>query len=93
MAQTSYGGSTFDNGTDQVGRSGDKVKDTAEGVVAQVEEYASMAMDQGREAAERIQEAAGSVKSAVDTSLKNQPMATLAGAVVVGFLLGAVWKS
>jgi ElaB/YqjD/DUF883 family membrane-anchored ribosome-binding protein len=33
------------------------------------------------------------MKSAVDKSIKDQPMATLAAAAVVGFVLGALWKS
>jgi len=36
---------------------------------------------------------AGNLKGALDTSLKDQPMATLAFAAVVGFVLGAIWKS
>ena len=28
----------------------------------------------------------------VEKSLKEQPMATLAGAAVIGFVLGALWK-
>jgi ElaB/YqjD/DUF883 family membrane-anchored ribosome-binding protein len=33
------------------------------------------------------------LKSAVDKSLKDQPMATLALAAALGFVLGAIWKS
>jgi hypothetical protein len=33
------------------------------------------------------------MKTAVDRSLKDQPMATLAMAAVVGFVIGAIWKS
>jgi ElaB/YqjD/DUF883 family membrane-anchored ribosome-binding protein len=33
------------------------------------------------------------VKGAVDKSIKDQPMATLAAAAAVGFVLGALWKS
>jgi ElaB/YqjD/DUF883 family membrane-anchored ribosome-binding protein len=49
--------------------------------------------EQGREAGERVQEVAGNFKGAVDRSVKDQPMATLAMAAVVGFVLGALWKS
>jgi ElaB/YqjD/DUF883 family membrane-anchored ribosome-binding protein len=38
-------------------------------------------------------EVAGNFKGAVDKSLKNQPMATLALAAAIGFVLGALWKS
>ena len=43
--------------------------------------------------AERVQEVAGNFKGAVDKSVKDQPMATLAVAAVLGFVLGALWKS
>lgn len=49
--------------------------------------------DQGREAGERVQEVAGNFKSAVDKSVKDQPMATLAVVGAIGFVLGALWKS
>jgi ElaB/YqjD/DUF883 family membrane-anchored ribosome-binding protein len=63
-----------------------KVADQAEGVANRVAE-------QGRQATERMQEVAGNFKGALDKSLTDQPMATLAGAAVVGFVLGALWKS
>ena len=64
-----------------------------QGVARQVEDFAGKTMDQGREAGDRIQEVAGNVKGAVDKSIKDQPMATLAAVAVVGFVLGALWKS
>lgn len=48
---------------------------------------------EGREAGERMQEVAGNLKSAVDKSLREQPMTTLAVATIAGFVLGALWKS
>ena len=41
----------------------------------------------------RMGEVAGNLKGAVDRSVKDQPMATLAVAAAVGFVLGALWKS
>ena len=88
MAQSTYGGqsdlgSTLkDKATDQFNKAADK----AESVVNRV-------ADQGREAGERMQEVAGNLKGAVDRSVKDQPMATLATAAIVGFVLGALWKS
>jgi len=49
--------------------------------------------EQGREVGERVQEVAGNLKGAVDRSVKDQPMATLAIAAVIGFVLGALWKT
>jgi len=40
-----------------------------------------------------VQEVAETFHSAVQKSLKNQPMTTLGFAVVVGFILGALWKA
>jgi ElaB/YqjD/DUF883 family membrane-anchored ribosome-binding protein len=71
-----------DAATDQFG----KVADTVEGVAARV-------TTQGREAGQQVQEVAGNLKGAVDKSVKDQPMATLAIAAALGFVLGALWKS
>ena len=38
-------------------------------------------------------EVAGNLKGAVDKSVKDQPMATLALAAAVSFVLGAIWKA
>jgi ElaB/YqjD/DUF883 family membrane-anchored ribosome-binding protein len=42
---------------------------------------------------EKAQEAAKNFKPYVEKSMKDQPMATLASAAVMGFILGAIWKS
>jgi ElaB/YqjD/DUF883 family membrane-anchored ribosome-binding protein len=89
MAQSQYGGRSdlADKATD--------LKDQATGqikkVAGQVEEYASDAMDKLRDTG--AGEVAGNLKGAVDKSVKDQPMATLALAAVVGFVLGAIWKA
>ena len=87
MAQSTYGGSDRisdlkEKATDQFGKATDKAENMANRVA-----------DQGREAGERMQEVAGNMKGALDQSVKDQPMATLAMAAVVGFVLGALWKS
>ncbi len=71
---------------DKAGQQIDRALDTAEGMARQVAE-------QGREATERVGEVAGNIKVAVDKSVKDQPMATLAVAAAVGFVMGALWKS
>ena len=58
-----------------------------------MEGLASATVDQAREVADRVEQAAGNVKGAVDRSLKQQPMTTLAVAAAVGFVLGALWKT
>ena len=57
------------------------------------EETARHVAQQGREAGERVQEVAGNVRMAVDKSVRDQPMTTLAVAAALGFVLGALWKS
>lgn len=84
MAQSSYtrGSDLKDKAADQFSKAAD-----------QVEGAASRVAEQGREAGERMQEVAGNFKDALDKSIKDQPMATLAGVAIVGFILGAIWKS
>ena len=88
MAQSSYGGGSDQfstlkqTATDQFGRAAD-----------QAEEVANRVAEQGRQTAERVQEVAGNVKGTVSRSMKDQPMATLAVAAIIGFVLGALWKS
>jgi ElaB/YqjD/DUF883 family membrane-anchored ribosome-binding protein len=84
MAQSSYtrGSDLKDKAADQFSKAAD-----------QVEGAASRVAEQGREAGERMQEVAGNFKGALDKSIKDQPMATLAGVAIVGFILGAIWKS
>lgn len=71
-----------DEASDQIG----KAAEHAENVANRVAEH-------GREAGERVQEVAGNFKGALDKSIKDQPMATIAGAAVLGFVLGAIWKT
>ena len=87
MAQSTQGRS--DTMSDLKDKAGDQIRraaDTAEGVATRV-------ADQGRQAAEGVQDVAGNMKGALDKSIKDQPMATLAVAGAVGFVLGAIWKT
>ena len=59
----------------------------------QASDFAERAMEQGREMSAMAQNAPGAMREAVDTSLKQQPMVTLAVAGALSFLLGALWKS
>lgn len=71
----------------------DKAAEAVHGVAGQASDLADRAVEQGREVSAMAQKAPGAMKAAVDDSLKHQPMATLAVAGVLGFLLGALWKS
>jgi ElaB/YqjD/DUF883 family membrane-anchored ribosome-binding protein len=66
----------------------DRLKDAGD----RVQEMASDAAEHARRYGEKAQDAAQQFRPLVDRSLKEQPMTTLAGAAVVGFLLGALWK-
>jgi ElaB/YqjD/DUF883 family membrane-anchored ribosome-binding protein len=97
MAQSTYTRDTTheakEKAAGQFDRMADKAKDQFRNVADQAEGVANRMAEQGREVGERVQEVAGNLKGAVDRSVKDQPMATLAMAAVVGFVLGALWKS
>lgn len=79
--------------TNQFERVADQASEAFRSTADRAESMARQVADQGREAGERVQEVAGNLKGAVDRSVKDQPMVTLAVAAVVGFVLGALWKS
>jgi ElaB/YqjD/DUF883 family membrane-anchored ribosome-binding protein len=93
----SYSGSTTreakEKATSQFEKLADKATDNFKTMANQAEDVANRVVEQGRDAGERMQEVAGNFKGAVDRSVKDQPMATLAMAAAVGFVLGALWKS
>lgn len=70
-------------------KAGEQVSSMVEGA----ESTARAVADQAREGGERVQEVAGNMKTAIDKSVRDQPMATLAVAAAVGFVMGALWKS
>ena len=63
----------------------DKLKNVAENA----EEIAGKVAAQAREYGEKAKEAVKNFKRYVDKSMKEQPMATLGVAAVIGFVLGA----
>jgi len=80
--------------TDQVGKTIDKATDKAQGVARQVEDFAGKAVEHGpRGWRNGSRKSPANIKGAVDKSVKDQPMATLAAVAAVGFVLGALWKS
>jgi ElaB/YqjD/DUF883 family membrane-anchored ribosome-binding protein len=66
----------------------DKVKDVAESA----QDMAGKVANQARVYGDQAQDAAKQIKPFVEKSLREQPMATLAGVAVLGFVLGALWK-
>ena len=71
----------------------DKVGEQFDRVAGNVEGIAKSVADRSREAGENMQAVAGNINNAVNSSVKDHPMTTLAFAAVMGFVLGAVWKS
>jgi ElaB/YqjD/DUF883 family membrane-anchored ribosome-binding protein len=67
---------------------GDRMRELADSASDRL----SHAADQALEYGEKAQEVAKNFKPYVEKSLKDQPMATLAAAAAVGFVLGALWK-
>lgn len=51
------------------------------------------AQEMAEQARQQVGEVAGNVKGAIDKSVKDQPLTTLAMAAAVGFVIGALWKS
>ncbi len=89
MAQSQYGGRSdlSDKATDLKDKATDQFKKVAD----RVEGLASDAVDQLRDTG--AGEVAGNLKGAVDKSVKDQPLTTLAVAAGLGFVIGALWKS
>jgi ElaB/YqjD/DUF883 family membrane-anchored ribosome-binding protein len=81
--------SLAEKASDFAGRASAKI----DRAVESAEQTAHSIANQTREAGESVQEVAGNVKVAIDRSVKEQPMATLAVAAALGFVIGAIWKS
>lgn len=89
MAQSSGRSELSDKASDFKDKATEQFKKVAD----RVEGLATDTADQMRQVGDRAGEVAGNFKSAVDKSVKDQPMATLLMAAAVGFVLGALWKS
>ena len=94
MIQSNQSGLTDikDKATHQFEQIADKATDKFKSVADQAEGVANRVLEQGQEAGERLQQVAGNFKGAVDRSVKDQPMATLAMAAMLGFVIGALWR-
>jgi ElaB/YqjD/DUF883 family membrane-anchored ribosome-binding protein len=79
---------TKDRLRDIADAAGERIKETADSG----QEIAGNLADQARHYGEQAQGAVKQFKPFVEKSLKERPMATLTGAAVVGFVLGALWK-
>ena len=77
---------------DRLREMADKTSDQIKGAADSAHEIAGKVGEQAREYGEKAQEVAKEFKPFVEKSLKEQPMATLAGVAIIGFVLGALWK-
>ena len=93
MAQSTPTREIKEKATEQFERLADTATDQFKHVADQAEGVANRVAEQGRQAGERVQEVASNFKGAIDRSVKDQPLTTLAMAAVMGFVLGALWKS
>lgn len=87
-----YGKTAGEDTADRLRDMADTATDKLKEAGASAQEMADNVATQARKYGEKAQEAAKQFKPFVEKSLKEQPMATLAGAAVIGFVLGALWK-
>jgi len=80
------------NATDRLSEMADTATDKLKDVAESAQDMAGKVADQARVYGEQAQDAVKQVKPFVEKSLKERPMATLAGVAVLGFVLGALWK-
>jgi ElaB/YqjD/DUF883 family membrane-anchored ribosome-binding protein len=71
----------------------DDLADKASNLAEKTGEKMQDLADQGRQATEQFQIVADNFKTAVDKSVKDQPLTTLVMAAGIGFVIGALWKS
>jgi len=57
-----------------------------------MDDVVSEAQDKGREAADAMREVSDQFVEAIDESIKSRPYTTLAMALGLGFLFGAMWR-
>jgi ElaB/YqjD/DUF883 family membrane-anchored ribosome-binding protein len=92
-----YSQTSYEQKSEKSEETDDALIDKAAGAVRRAKDQATDVVDralvQGREAGAMVQNAPRAARDALNTSLKQQPMATLALAGAAGFLLGALWKS
>ena len=87
-----YSTGSADAGKDRLREMADVATDKVKNVTASAEEIAGKVAEHAREYGEKAQEAVKNFKPYVDKSMKEQPMATLGIAAIIGFVLGALWK-
>jgi ElaB/YqjD/DUF883 family membrane-anchored ribosome-binding protein len=70
----------------------DSTTDQFKGAAERAQRLAGEMNEQAREYSAKAQTVAKEFKPFVERSLNQQPLTTLAGAAIIGFILGAIWK-
>src|SRR5262245_31924366 len=87
-----YSKGSADAGRDRLREMADVATDKFKNVTESAEEMAGKVTEQARECGEKAQEAVKNFKPYVEKSMKEQPLATLGIAAVIGFVLGSLWR-
>ena len=87
-----YSKTAGDQASERVQGAADAATQKITDAAANVQEVAGHVVEQAREYAEQAQEGLKNFKPFVEKSMKEQPMATLAVAALIGAALGALWK-
>jgi ElaB/YqjD/DUF883 family membrane-anchored ribosome-binding protein len=78
--------------SDRVGGATEEAVEQVKNAATHAAEFASGGLKHAGEAAEHASEVGRTFRTALEKSLRDQPRATLAGAAVIGFVFGALWK-
>lgn len=78
---------------DKASELANKASRSLDGAIETAQDTVRQVADGGRDASQRVNEVAGHFKGALDKSVREQPITTLAVAAAVGFVIGALWKS
>jgi ElaB/YqjD/DUF883 family membrane-anchored ribosome-binding protein len=87
-----YSKGNTDAGKDRLREIGDVATDKIKNAAETAEDFAGRVAEQAAEYGKKAQQAVENFKPYVERSMKEQPMATLGIAAVIGFVLGALWK-
>jgi ElaB/YqjD/DUF883 family membrane-anchored ribosome-binding protein len=75
-----------------VGGATEEAAERVKNAATHAAELTSGGLKYAGEAADHASEVGGTFRTALEKSLRDQPRATLAGAAVIGFVFGALWK-
>jgi ElaB/YqjD/DUF883 family membrane-anchored ribosome-binding protein len=93
MAQSTHQARDTGGVADIAGDLKERTAEQIDKMAGQVEGAAKAVRDQGREMGEQVQVVADNFKTALDKSVRDQPITTLALTAAVAFVIGALWKS